>query len=91
MAVGPSPDKARGEFCRMRPSSTAGTLVRVVLACLVLACPLASQSRAGHVQPPIKNVLILFPEESWSAPAYQTVYNSIKQLFDETRDVETHD
>ena len=89
MAVGPSPDKARGEFCRMRPSSTAGTLVRVVLACLVLACPLASQSRAGQVQPPIKNVLILFPEESWSAPAYQTVYNSIKQRFDETLEVET--
>jgi signal transduction histidine kinase len=54
-----------------------------------LACPLASQSRAGPVPPPIKNVLILFPEESWSAPAYQTVYNSIKQLFDETFEVET--
>ncbi|HSW49381.1 MAG TPA: ATP-binding protein [Bryobacteraceae bacterium] len=73
----------------MRPSATAGTLLRVALFCIVLAFPLASQSRAGHVHPPIKNVLILFPEESWSAPVYQTVYNSIKQLFDETLEVET--
>jgi hypothetical protein len=33
----------------------------------------------------VKNVLVVFPEEAWTAHAYRTIYNALKSKFDETR------
>jgi PAS domain S-box-containing protein len=66
----------------MHSPPTAGTLTRVAFCCVLAACVLTSHARAGdHVD--IKKVLVLFPEEAWSAPAYRTVYHAIKSVFDE--------
>ncbi|RPJ06853.1 MAG: hypothetical protein EHM37_18930, partial [Deltaproteobacteria bacterium] len=66
----------------MRSPLTAGILARIAFACLLAVCICMLPSRDGHAANS-KKVLILFPEEGWSAPAYQTVYNAIKSAFDE--------
>ncbi len=66
----------------MRSPLTAGILARIAFSCLLAVCICMLPSRDGHAANS-KKVLILFPEEGWSAPAYQTVYNAIKSAFDE--------
>jgi signal transduction histidine kinase len=57
--------------------------VRVALTCLLAACFCCSPAYA-HKNHQIKNVLILFPQEGWYAPATRAIYRAIKSVFDET-------
>jgi signal transduction histidine kinase len=66
----------------MRFPSKRGILARGACACLLAACICILHARDGQAAD-ANNVLILFPEEGWSAPDYRTVYNAIKSAFDE--------
>lgn len=66
----------------MRSQLIPGILARVAFSCLLAACICILHARDGHAADAQK-VLILFPEEGWSAPAYRTVYNAIKSAFDD--------
>ena len=66
----------------MRSIFTSCMIARLVLFCAIALCfclPFAHADKPEN----IKKVLILFPEEGWSAPAYRTIYNAIKSVFDE--------
>jgi signal transduction histidine kinase len=66
----------------MRRSFLSGTRVRVALTCLLAACFCCSSAYADKNHP-MKNVLILFPQEGWYAPATRAIYHAIKSVFDE--------
>ena len=67
----------------MHPKFPAGALVRLSLFCLLSICVFTAHASAANQPENIKNVLILFSEESWAAPAYRAIYHSIKSVFDE--------
>jgi len=71
----------------MRFPSKRGILARVVFSCLVAVCICMLHPGDGDTAD-VKKVLIIFPEEGWSAPAYRTVYDAIKHRFDETPQIE---
>lgn len=66
----------------MRRSFLSGTPVRVALTCLLAVCFCCSPAYADKNHP-IKNVLILLPQEGWYAPATPAIYHAIKSVFDE--------
>jgi len=57
---------------------------RVCFCCALAACICMLHARGLHAAG-AKNVLVVFPEEAWTAPAYRTIYNALKSKFDETR------
>ena len=58
-----------------------GVRTGVVFFCLLAVCRGVLCVGNGHAAD-TKKVLVIFPEEGWSAPAYQTIYNAIKSVFD---------
>lgn len=67
----------------MRPAFRSALPARAAFYCLLVLCLGALHVRGLHAVE-VKNVLVLFPEEAWSAPAYQTIYQAIKSVLDET-------
>jgi PAS domain S-box-containing protein len=67
----------------MHPKFLAGTLARLAFFCLLAICIFTPHASAANQPENIKNVLILFPEESWAAPGYRAIYHAIKSVFDE--------
>lgn len=65
----------------MRFGFKRGVRTGVVFFCLLAACTGMLHVSDGHAAD-TKKVLVIFPEEGWSAPAYQTIYNAIKSVFD---------
>jgi hypothetical protein len=59
-----------------------GVCAGVVFSCLLAVCAGMVQIRDGHAAA-AKKVLVIFPEEGWSAPAYQKIYGAIKSVFEE--------
>ena len=59
-----------------------GVCAGVVFSCLLAVCAGMVQIRDGHAAD-AKKVLVIFPEEGWSAPAYQKIYGAIKSVFEE--------
>jgi signal transduction histidine kinase len=57
---------------------------RVCFCCALAICICMVHARGLHAAG-VKNVLVVFPEEAWTAHAYRTIYNAIKSKFDETR------
>ena len=62
--------------------SKRGVCAGIVFACLLAVCAGMVQIRDGHAAA-AKKVLVIFPEEGWSAPAYQKIFGAIKSVFDE--------
>ncbi len=54
----------------------------VALFTLLTACLCTPLASADQGTQPLRNVLVLFPEESWSTPTYRTIYDAIKSVFD---------
>lgn len=67
----------------MRPAFRSSILTRVAFFCLLAVCTGTLPVRGLHAAG-LKNVLVVFPEEAWTAHAYRTIYNAIKSKFDET-------
>jgi signal transduction histidine kinase len=59
-----------------------GVCAGVFFFCLLAVCAGMVQIRDGHAAD-AKKVLVIFPEEGWSAPAYQKIYGAIKSVFEE--------
>ncbi len=59
-----------------------GVCAGVVFSCLLAVCAGMFQIRDGHAAD-AKKVLVIFPENGWSGPAYQMFYNAIKSKFDQ--------
>lgn len=71
----------------MRSSVLSFTLARVGCCCTLAACIGSLDARDGRAVD-VKNILVLFPEESGPAPAYRTIYTAIKSVFVEIPAVE---
>jgi signal transduction histidine kinase len=67
----------------MRCSRFKTVLARVACGWMAAVCLCAPCAHAGPA-PDVKKVLVLFPEESFSAPAYRMIYGALKEVFDRT-------
>jgi signal transduction histidine kinase len=65
----------------MRFPSKRGVRTSVFFFCLLAVCTGMFCVRNGHAAD-AKKVLVVFPEDAWSAPAYQTIFEAIKSVFD---------
>lgn len=65
----------------MRLRSKRGLLAGVAFACLLTVLGWTFHARTGHAAD-AKKVLVVFPEDAWSAPAYQTIFEALKSAFD---------
>jgi len=68
----------------MRSSFLSFMPARVCFFCALAVCICMLHARGLHAAG-VKNVLVVFPEEAWTAHAYRTIYNALKSKFDETR------
>jgi signal transduction histidine kinase len=65
----------------MRFGFKRGVCIGAFFFCLLAVCTGMLCVRNGHAAD-AKKVLVVFPEDAWSAPAYQTIYDAIKSVFD---------
>ena len=65
----------------MRLQTKRGVLTGLAFACLLAVSSWMLHARISHAAD-AKKVLVVFPEDAWSAPAYQTIFEAIKSVFD---------